>query len=203
MLRAGEIETLSPGIVFWRCYDPAVKADLFSTGLETASGIYLIDPIPLTADLMHDLATGTRTIGIIVTNENHQRAAAFFAEQMRVPVYSAVSNMPGLEQIVAVKDGHPLEPGLTAVSIEGAPAGEITLHWAANGGTLVVGDALINFEPHGFTFLPAKYCQNFARMRRSLEKLLEYEFERILFAHGTPIISGGRQRLEELLRETA
>ena len=36
-------------------------------------------------------------------------------------------------------------------------------------------------------------------MRQSLEKLLDYSFERILFAHGTPILSGGRARVEQLL----
>ena len=36
-------------------------------------------------------------------------------------------------------------------------------------------------------------------MRRSLRQLLEFRFERLLFAHGTPIISGAHARLAELL----
>jgi glyoxylase-like metal-dependent hydrolase (beta-lactamase superfamily II) len=202
MLRAVEIETLCPGVFFWRLYDPEVKADLFSTGLATASGTYLIDPIPLTVDVMTGLTSRRKPAGIIVTNENHGRAAALFAAQFQVPVYSAARDVSGLGEIVVVNDGQALAPGLTAVSIDGAAAGEIILHWEANGGTLVIGDALINFDPHGFTFLPPKYCQNFKQMCRSLAKLLKYQFERILFAHGTPIVSGARQRLEQLLRDT-
>jgi len=200
MLRATEIETLSPGVVFWRFYDPTVKADLFSTGLETAAGTFVIDPIPLTAAFMSRLAS--KTIGLIITNENHERAAAAFAEEFQVPVYSALRSIHGIAELVAVRENRPLAPGLTAISIDGAPIGEIAVHWEASGGTLVIGDALINFDPHGFTFLPPKYCQDFKKMRRSLEKLLEYRFERILFAHGTPIVSRARQRLEQLLRET-
>ena len=64
---------------------------------------------------------------------------------------------------------------------------------------MVVGDALINFEPYGFGLLPAKYCRDFKRMRQALTKLLDYSFERILFAHGTPILAGARERLEKLL----
>ena len=64
---------------------------------------------------------------------------------------------------------------------------------------MIVGDALINFEPYGFDFLPAKYCRDFKLMRRSLPKLLGYTFERMLFAHGTPILSGARAKLERLL----
>jgi glyoxylase-like metal-dependent hydrolase (beta-lactamase superfamily II) len=64
---------------------------------------------------------------------------------------------------------------------------------------MVVGDALINFEPHGFGLLPAKYCLDPSLMRQSLRKLLDYAFDRMLFAHGTPILSGARARLERLL----
>ena len=90
-------------------------------------------------------------------------------------------------------------PGLTAVAIDGGPAGEMALHCEDNGGTMVLGDALINFEPHGFGLLPAKYCLDPNLMRRSLRKLLDYAFERMLFAHGTPILSGARTRVEQLL----
>jgi glyoxylase-like metal-dependent hydrolase (beta-lactamase superfamily II) len=201
MPRATELESLCPGVVFWHFYDPTVKADLFSTALETGSSAYLVDPIPLTTELMTNLASRTEVRGVVITNENHKRAAALFAEHFKVPVYSALCSVRGVAEIVAVNENAPLAPGLIAVPIDGAPAGEIALHWEANGGTLVVGDALINFEPHGFTFLPSKYCQNFKQMCRSLEKLLEYRFERILFAHGTPIVSGARHRLETLLAE--
>jgi glyoxylase-like metal-dependent hydrolase (beta-lactamase superfamily II) len=64
---------------------------------------------------------------------------------------------------------------------------------------LNVGDALINFEPHGFTLLPAKYCSNQKQLLRSLRKLLDYKAERILFAHGTPVLSGAGERLRGLL----
>jgi glyoxylase-like metal-dependent hydrolase (beta-lactamase superfamily II) len=85
------------------------------------------------------------------------------------------------------------------IRIEGAAAGEMVLHYAPDGGTLIVGDALINVEPYGFTFLPAKYCSNEKEMRRSLQKLLDYKAERMLFAHGTPILSGASDRFRGLL----
>jgi glyoxylase-like metal-dependent hydrolase (beta-lactamase superfamily II) len=67
-----------------------------------------------------------------------------------------------------------------------------------DGGTVIVGDALINFEPYGFTFLPAKYCSNQKQMLRSLRRLLDYKAKRMLFAHGTPILSGTTERLQAL-----
>lgn len=89
---------------------------------------------------------------------------------------------------------------LEVTAIDGAAGGEIALYHAANGGTLVIGDALINFEPYGFAFLPEKYCQDPRQMRNSLRKLLRFNAERILFAHGMPILSGASERLQQLLQ---
>jgi glyoxylase-like metal-dependent hydrolase (beta-lactamase superfamily II) len=110
-----------------------------------------------------------------------------------------LGNPDALPRTIDLQDKEEIEPGLRAVAIEGAPAGEIALYYEADGGTMVVGDALINFDPHGFGLLPAKYCRDYKLMRRSLPKLLDYAFERMLFAHGTPILSSARERLEKLL----
>jgi hypothetical protein len=199
---ASEIEPVSPGISIWRCYDRSAKADLFSTALETASGTYLIDPIPLVPEAVASLAGQVKVAGIIVTNENHERAAAQFSEKFAVPTYLSATLISAtqLPSPAQVQDkGFPA--ALTAVEIEGGPSGEIAIHFAGGDGTIVVGDALINFEPYGFALLPAKYCSNFKVMRRSLSKLLDYSFERMLFAHGLPILAHARERLEQLLKE--
>jgi hypothetical protein len=202
MLCASEIEPVTPGISLWRFYDSSVKAELFSTALETNSGTYVIDPICLSADALADLAAVTKIVGIIVTNENHERAAAQFAAKFKVPVHvdAGIATLVKLPGIVSIGDDS-FPAGLEAVGIEGGPAGETAFHWAAGAGTMVVGDALINFEPYGFALLPAKYCSDFKLMRRSLLKLLDHPFERMLFAHGMPVLSRARERLELLLKE--
>jgi hypothetical protein len=182
MASAAELEPVAPGLFLWRAYDASIKTELFSTGLTTLSGTYLVDPIPLAPELAGSL---TDVAGVIVTNENHERSASAFADQFRVALYSAARG--------------PFPPDLTALRIEGAAPGEIAIHSKIAGGVMVIGDALINFDPYGFTFLPSKYCTNFKVMRRSLAKLLDYSFERMLFAHGTPIQSGAHQRLATLL----
>jgi glyoxylase-like metal-dependent hydrolase (beta-lactamase superfamily II) len=100
---------------------------------------------------------------------------------------------------VEVADGTEIGDELEVIEIDGAAAGEIALYHAANSGTIIVGDALINFEPYGFTFLPRKYCTNEKEMRRSLRKLLTRKAERLLFAHGTPILADASARLQQLL----
>jgi hypothetical protein len=198
MLRAPEIEPVGAGVYLWRFYDPSVKADLFSTALETASGMYLIDPIPLATEAMEELTARAPIAGIVVTNENHERAAAEFARAFTVPIYLD-ARWSNATKLTGVKDGFPA--GLSVVVIDGAPVGEIAIHLEDRNGTMVIGDALINFEPYGFALLPPKYCTDAKVMRRSLAKLLDYSFERMLFAHGLPILAGARERLAQLLNE--
>jgi glyoxylase-like metal-dependent hydrolase (beta-lactamase superfamily II) len=201
MALAQEIDQVAPGIAVWQVYDPAVKADLFSTALETPSGTYLVDPVELKAEAWQTLEEHPKMAGVIVTNENHDRAARLFADRFSVPIYlhAGLAKALAHPRTVELRDGESIEPKLTAIAIPGAPAGEIGLHYDADGGTLIVGDALINLEPHGFGLLPAKYCRDFKAMRRALPRLLDHAFKRMLFAHGTPILSGARTKLEQLL----
>src|SRR5206468_5269605 len=182
-------------------YDPAVKADLYSTCVLTPRGAYLIDPIPLQSEAVDELLGSHRVSGIIVTSSNHHRASAQFAEQFSIPVFARCETFSDKvpRQFRKVADGDEVRQDIRVIGIEGAAAGEIVLHYAPGGGTLIVGDALINFEPYGFTFLPAKYCSDEKEMKRSLRKLLAYKAERMLFAHGLPILSRASERLQGLL----
>lgn len=195
------IDEVFPGIFVWQTYDGTVKADLFSTALETASGTYLVDPISLDGESLLGFGIQHKVCGIWVTNVNHARAAADFAGTFAVPVYvhHDLRGHGDFPNTTAVSVGEELAQGLTGIAIDGGPLGEMALHYNASGGTMVLGDALINFEPHGFGFLPAKYCRNGRLMRRSLRQLLDYAFDRMFFAHGTPILSDARARVEQLL----
>ncbi len=186
-----EFHNLGFGLNIWQRYDSEVKADLFSTAITTNAGTILVDPIDSSAET---LAIVPPAIAIVVTNENHVRASEFFSAKFSAPIFARPA-----AGISSARDPQELGDTLQIIDIDGAAPGEIALFSAGDGGTLVVGDALINFGSHGFTFLPAKYCTNQKLMRKSLRKLLDFNFERMLFAHGTPIMSNARDRLVALL----
>jgi hypothetical protein len=194
-----EFHQVLPTIWVWHAYDSFAKAELFSTGLLIQAGLYLMDPIRLSDDQLAALTKFGAVAGIIVTNANHRRAAVSYSERFSVPIFAhrqAFSDSkPG--QLREVSEDAAIGD-LKVIEIEGAVAGEIALYYPSNGGTLVIGDALINFEPYGFTFLPRKYCENEKRMRSSLRQLLARPAERLFFSHGTPILSGATARLRQL-----
>jgi glyoxylase-like metal-dependent hydrolase (beta-lactamase superfamily II) len=201
MAIARELVQVTPTLFFWQNYDPAVKADLFSTALVTPSGTLLVDPSPLHDSQLLLLSQHGSIAGIVMTNANHQRAATFFSDQFSAPIFAQRASFPDRNpsRFVEVGSGTKICDELEVIAIEGAVAGEIALYQPTNRGTLITGDALINFEPYGFTFLPRKYCANEKEMRRALGKLLLYRAERIFFAHGTPILGGAGARLQQLL----
>jgi glyoxylase-like metal-dependent hydrolase (beta-lactamase superfamily II) len=167
----------------------------------TSTGLYIVDPIPLVGERIAELMDVAPVSGVIVTNSNHRRAASDYANMFVAPIFGHAESFPERElpYLIEIDDGQRIGNELEVVTIDGAPLGEIALYHTSGGGTLIVGDALINFEPYGFTFLPRKYCRNAKEMRRSLRKLPARHAERLLFAHGTPILSGASARLQQLL----
>ena len=195
-----QLQVVSPHTALWHFYDSAVKAELYSTLISTKDARYLIDPTPLfvndLAKVQPDLPIG----GIIVTNQNHWRAAGALADELSVPIFAhpaAHSDEAPKFTPLTEEDG-PMK-GMRVIAVEGAATGEIAL-FSEMEGTLIIGDALINFEPYGFTFLPPKYCTDHKLMRRSLRRLETDKVRQIFFAHGLPIIAHAAERLTALVQ---
>jgi hypothetical protein len=190
-----------PDLFFWHYYDPKVKAELCSSAILAAGKIYLIDPILLEASQLDLLCQKAPPTGIIVTNANHARASGYYSKELSVPILAHSASFPGEKplQFVELTGGTKICAEVEVIAIEGAVAGEIALYDPLKGGTFIVGDSLINFDPPGFAVLPRKYCLNERQLRQSLWERLTRPAERMLFAHGTPIVSGANAHLRSLL----
>ena len=200
-MSGSEIHRLSHHLWVWHTHDAALKTELFSSAALVGSRLLLIDPIALFEDQLQKISQSRPVAGVIVTNANHRRSALDYSERLGVPIFAHPAAFPESKptRLRDIAKGLGFAGDLEVVEIEGAAPGEIALYLPANGGTLIVGDALINFEPYGFNFLPRRYCQNHKKMRVSLCQLLTKPAERMLFAHGTPVPSEATSRLRQLL----
>ncbi len=200
MPKAFQLNLIPPLSALWYAYDPASKTELFSSALNPSKqGLLLIDPIELAPAAETDLLQLGPPVAVVITNENHWRAARLWADKFQLPIFA--DGIPGetnAQHPSALSDHL---PGLSVIQIAGAVPGEIAVFSPEAGGTIIVGDALIHFEPYGLALLPKKYCQNQKEMRTSLRQLLERPFERLFFAHGLPILHGATSRLHALLNE--
>jgi glyoxylase-like metal-dependent hydrolase (beta-lactamase superfamily II) len=201
MRPVGEIQQVNERLYFWQGYEPAVKTDLSSHAILTSQGWIITDPIPLRDEPLGELLAQSPVAAIVLTNGNHERAAADFQKKCAAPVV-AHTGAQG-EFFIAV--GRWIQDadevcGLTAVHLPGFAAGEIALYSPLERGTLLMGDALIHSPPLGFAMLPDKYCAEPKTARVSLQKLLPFSFDVMTFAHGLPVVASAKKRFENLIR---
>src|SRR5215471_7039371 len=87
MLAADEYQDLGGGRFHWQYFDPAVKTDLMCTALHSGSAWFFVDPIPLATTALKELvAAPPRGGAILLTNSNHERAAAAFRKRFDLPI---------------------------------------------------------------------------------------------------------------------
>ena len=187
MPAAAEFADLGGGAYRWEAFDRASKVDLSASAVTVAGGgLVFVDPIGLARKAFQELlaAAGGKPCGVFVTNANHRRAADEFTRDLGVPLLDAA----GAQAL-----------GLNVIPLPGAAPGETALHRPDGGGLMLVGDAVINLCSHPFSLLPDRYCDDPAELRRSLARLLDFPFERLLLAHGEPLMEGARARLAALL----
>ena len=173
-LSPGPLAPHGDGFFTWHAYDPACKAELWSTGFTDSHGTTLFDPI----DWPKESLWPQGPIQMVRTNGNHDRACE------------------GLCKLGARMSKEP--PGFSSIPLPGAGENETAFFHGATG-SLVLGDALINLAPHGLMPLPEKYCTDPDLLKQSLGKLLKLPVRRIFFAHGDPILQDGVERIRRLL----
>ena len=174
-----------------------IKAELFSTALAAGNGLIIIDPIALPPAHRTDLESLGRVARIVITNANHARNAATFAHSYSAPIF-APPELRGELRSHNLHDGLAIGP-LRVIRIEGAADGEFALYHADDGGTLIMGDALINFDPHGFHLVAPKILHQPKTNGPITPQTAGSRFLADFFAHGNPIMIRAREQLESLL----
>jgi hypothetical protein len=124
-----DFDAITSDLAIWHAYNPDVRAELYSTRLITAGGAYLIDPVPLQKQALEKLTDSVPVAGIVVTNSNHHRTAAPYAQQFAVPIFAHADMFPNdpPTRLKTLSDGEEICDEFRMISIDGAPVGEIVL----------------------------------------------------------------------------
>ena len=110
---------------------------------------------------------------------------------------AAYAREQGTEIDVELGVGQRVGP-FTVVGAPGKSPGEVALFDPARG-LLVVGDAVIGNPPGRLSLLRERVMDEPARLRGSVRRLLELDFDAVMVGDGVPIREGGRERLQELV----
>jgi glyoxylase-like metal-dependent hydrolase (beta-lactamase superfamily II) len=157
-----------------------------------------VEPDAATFDAISEIGVAR----ILLTNRNHVRAANPVRARTgaRTAIHAddaAYARSQGAEIDDQLRIGEQIGP-LVVVGVPGKSPGEIALHWPRRR-VLIVGDAVIGNPPGTCSLLPDKVMDAPARLRASVRRLLDLDFDTLLVGDGVPILSGAKERLRELV----
>ncbi len=190
-----------PDIFTWAWFSEPHGYNFNGHLVRHAQGNLCIDPVPPdSADLAEIVRMGVTKI--LLTNRNHSRAANVVRERTGAktlihPDDAAHARSQGAETDGELRVGAKIGP-LAIVAVPGKSPGEVALHWPERS-LLIVGDAVIGNPPGQCGLLREKVMDDPARLRQSVRKLLDLEFDTLLFGDGTSILHDAKLRLKELV----
>lgn len=210
----GSLEEVIPGVLFWSAHHPdiGVAASAF---LLTGSGL-AVDPMLPPGEspgwLGHEVRQVAITIGL------HTRSCPEFGLPIWLPE-EGVHRWEGREhELRPFSDGEEIAAGVHAIQIGEIAPDDYVFHIETGPGVLAISDAVFNYEVEGYMpeghegdypqigFVPDELIGDDAEgvNRRTVEKLrglLDLRFDVLMFAHGVPIASGGKEALAAFVDE--
>lgn len=197
---ADELQVVNDTLYHWSVYDPSCKCEVGSIAVRVASGLVVVDPVPLADEAWAELTSAAPLRAVLLTSGNHVRNAEALRQKHSVPIVTAIGAHKAVAPLVpdvTLLDNELLY-GASAISIPGGAPGETAFLFAE--GVLVFGDAVINLDSEkGLELLPDKYCEDPRELRRSIAKLVDLQFHTLAFAHGLPITQRAREKLRTLI----
>ena len=186
---AASLEEVVPGVRRWAIHDERIDFPSAAYAVEGGDGVVMIDPLPLAPEALRELGGVS---AIVLTCGSHQRSAWRYRRELGAPVHApALSKEIDEEPDERYGDGDVLPGGLEAVFTPGAGT---TQH------TLVLGDPKVTFVPDllvgtpdgRVAMLAARWMYDPAEARRSVEKLLDLDFDVLCLAHGAAVTEGAK-----------
>lgn len=197
------MEELAPGLVHWKAFRETIRTQV-SSYFVVDSGT-LIDPMEPEEGL--DWFDDHRPERIVLTCRHHYRHSDRYRERFDIPVAcieAGLHEFEGGPQVDGFSIGDELAPGIVACEMDSISPDDTALHIAVGPGFLAFSDAIIRYGDLGF--VPDNLMDDPENDKRGIvenaRKLLDLEFDGLLFAHGDPMPSGGKDALRRFV-ETA
>lgn len=163
----------------------------------------VVDPPPHSAneDVFLDKKLKLKPSLAIVTNKHHLRNVQWWMDRYEIPLamHESETNDYDFKVSRKLKDGDRINGKCKILHLPGKTVGEIGIYIEEDGGTLIVGDALIGDPLGALKFLPKEKIQDQGRLEKSLQRLRTLSFERLLVGDGEPLLSGAKAVVPKFL----
>ena len=193
------MQSVVAGIRHWSAVHPRTGGLAHSYLLEDAGTV--LDP--MVPDDVLDALRERPPERVVLTNRHHWRQAERLVAEFGCPVLCPESGLHEFEgtdrEVEPYAYGDEVGPGVVAHEVGAICPDDAALEISAQGGFLAFADGLMRRDGE-LRFVSDSLMGEDpesvkAGLLRSLERLARLDFDGLLFAHGEPISSGGRERL--------
>jgi uncharacterized cupin superfamily protein/glyoxylase-like metal-dependent hydrolase (beta-lactamase superfamily II) len=184
----------------WSAWQPDRNVFFNSYFIAAPDGNIAVDPLPLDERDAAEIEARGGLAWVVVTNRDHERAAADVATRFGAKVAASAGDAPLLRVNVdrRLEYGDRLGPFVVIV-LEGLKtAGEIALLWRMER-TLILGDALWGDPAGSLRLLPDEKLLDPAKAALSIRKLRAFRPLHVFVGDGTPILGTGFDALNACL----
>jgi glyoxylase-like metal-dependent hydrolase (beta-lactamase superfamily II) len=196
------MEEIRSGLWHWKAMHPKLEIEV-SSYYVAGSGT-LIDPMlpPEGVEWFREHGGPRR---VVLTNRHHYRQSDAFRTELGCPVLCHEAGLHEFEagpEVEGFRFGDPVAPGIVALEVGAICPEETALHIDLGDGLLSFADGLINHGELGFVpdWLLGDDPDGVKRgLQDSLRALLDRDFDGLLFAHGDPLLCGGKRALEQFV----
>jgi hypothetical protein len=196
------MDEIGPGIHHWKAVHPRIQIEVSSYYVEPSGT--LIDPLlpPEGIEWLRSRETPQR---IVLTNRHHYRQSDELQAEFGCPV---LCSKPGLHEFEGGPEvdgfafGDSLADGITGLEVGAICPDEAALHIELGDGFLAIADGVVNYDE--LRFVPDNLIGDDPEgvkqgLRDSYRTLLDLDFDGLLFAHGDPVVPGGKAALREFV----
>jgi hypothetical protein len=199
------IREVLPGVHHWTAIHPKIRLPVDSYYIESARVV--LDPLVPREGL--EWFEGRESPSqVVLTNRHHLRHGERYAEAFGCPIRCSEAGLHEFERSPKVEGfafEEQLAPGITAHRLGAICPDDTALHIrTADWGVLAFADGLTRPRGGGLAFVPGVLMGDDpsavrAGLRESLRGLLDLDFDNLLFAHGEPLIGGGKAALRKFV----
>jgi hypothetical protein len=198
------MQEIVPGIRHWTAFRDTIGITVSSYWIEPAG--VLVDPMIPDEGLEPFERADVGPQQVVLTTGLHTRHAERFAEELSIPIRAPREAADRLGDRLAFDpytDHEELAPGVSAVQIGVLCPDEYALHVTATEGAIAFADGLHHYgDTLGF-FSDDLLGDDPEAVKRGLterfQALIERDFDHLLFAHGDPIVGGGKRALRDFV----
>jgi glyoxylase-like metal-dependent hydrolase (beta-lactamase superfamily II) len=197
---ADAAEEVAPGVWQWGVANERIGG-AESTGHAVAGpdGTVLLDPVRLAPEALASLG---RVSAVLLTAQCHQRSAWRYRHELGAPVWAPVGTRPMEEEPdERYRAGDLLPGGLRAVHTPGPE--EVHYSFLLEQSVLFCSDLLTHYGGRGLDFVPLQYHDDPPQTRRTVEALLDLDFEVLCLDHGSALAADPKAEIRALLARTA